>query len=113
MVLINPVCKVRRYEIIVFLREFLQATHPTNLAEVLKIGITLKRLEEISMIPLHPEFITKNGKKEFAVIPYEEFEALQELIADIEDLMDLRAAKEEEANKPSVSLAEMKRMLGL
>ncbi len=65
------------------------------------------------MIPLHPEFITKNGKKEFAVIPYEEFEALQELIADIEDLMDLRAAKEEEANKPSVSLAEMKRMLGL
>lgn len=35
------------------------------------------------MIPLHPEFITKNGKKEFAVIPYEEFEALQELIADM------------------------------
>ena len=65
------------------------------------------------MIQLHPEFITKNGKKEFAVIPYEEFEALQELIADIEDLMDLRTAKEEDANKPSVSLAEVKRMLGL
>ena len=65
------------------------------------------------MIPLHPEFITKNGKKEFAVIPYEEFEALQELIADIEDLMDLRAAKEEDANHPSVPLAEVKRMLGL
>jgi PHD/YefM family antitoxin component YafN of YafNO toxin-antitoxin module len=65
------------------------------------------------MIQLHPEFITKNGKKEFAVIPYEEFEALQELIADIEDLMDLRTAKEEEANKPSLSLAEVKRMLGL
>lgn len=30
------------------------------------------------MIQLHPEFITKNGKKEFAVIPYEEFEALQD-----------------------------------
>jgi PHD/YefM family antitoxin component YafN of YafNO toxin-antitoxin module len=65
------------------------------------------------MIQLHPEFITKNGKKEFAVIPYEEFEALQELIAEIEDLMDLRTAKEEDANKPSVSLAEVKRMLGL
>ena len=50
------------------------------------------------MIQLHPaEFITKNGKKEFAVIPYEEFEALQALIADREDLMDLRAAKEEDA----------------
>lgn len=65
------------------------------------------------MIQLHPEFITKNGKKEFAVIPYEEFEALQALIADIEDLMDLRAAKEEEAALPSVPLAEVKKMLGL
>ncbi|MEZ2230502.1 type II toxin-antitoxin system prevent-host-death family antitoxin [Microcoleus sp.] len=75
--------------------------------------LTLKRLKEIPMIQLHPEFITKNGKKEFAVIPYEEFEALQELIADLEDLMDLRAAKEEDANQPSVSLAEVKRLLGL
>ncbi|WP_293291033.1 type II toxin-antitoxin system prevent-host-death family antitoxin [Microcoleus sp. PH2017_24_DOB_U_A] len=75
--------------------------------------LILKQLEEIPMIQLHPEFITRNGKKEFAVIPYEEFEALQELIADIEDLMDLRAAKEEEANQPSVPLAEVKRLLGL
>jgi len=75
--------------------------------------LTLKQLEEISMIPLHPEFITKNGKKEFAVIPYKEFEALQELIADMEDLMDLRTAKEEYANQPSVLLADVKKMLGL
>jgi PHD/YefM family antitoxin component YafN of YafNO toxin-antitoxin module len=75
--------------------------------------LTLKRLEEISMIPLHPEFITKNGKKEFAVISYEEFEALQQFIADMEDLMDLRAAKEEDTNQPSVPLAEVKKMLGL
>ena len=47
------------------------------------------------------------------MIPYEEFEALQALIAHIEDLMDLRAAKEEDANQPSVPLAEVKRMLGL
>ncbi|MEG4343327.1 type II toxin-antitoxin system Phd/YefM family antitoxin [Microcoleus sp. A003_D6] len=49
----------------------------------------------------------------FDMIPYEEFEALLALIADIEDLMDLRAAKEEDANQPSVPLAEVKRMLGL
>ena len=71
------------------------------------------RLEEISMIPLHPQFITKNGKKEFVVIPYKEFAALQELIADLEDLMDLRAAKEEDANQYSVPLVEVKKMLGL
>ncbi|MEG4917453.1 type II toxin-antitoxin system prevent-host-death family antitoxin [Microcoleus sp. B7-D4] len=65
------------------------------------------------MIPLHPQFITKNGKKEFAVIPYEEFASLQELIANVEDLMNLRAAKEEDADRPSVPLAEVKKMLGL
>lgn len=65
------------------------------------------------MIPLHPEFITKNGKKEFAVIPYKEFEALQELIADMEDLMDLRTAKEEDTNQPSVPLADVKKLLAL
>ena len=65
------------------------------------------------MIQLYPKFITKNAKKELAVIPYEEFEALQALIADREDLMDLRAAKEEDGNQPSVPLAEVKRMLGL
>ena len=47
------------------------------------------------------------------MIPYEEFEALQALIADREDLIDFRAAKEEEANQPSVPLAEVNRMLGL
>ncbi|MFM9265606.1 type II toxin-antitoxin system prevent-host-death family antitoxin [Tychonema sp. BBK16] len=65
------------------------------------------------MIPLHPQFITKNGKKEFAVIPYEEFATLQELIANVEDLMNLGAAKKEDANRLSVPLAEVKKMLGL
>jgi hypothetical protein len=40
--------------------------------------LTVKHLEEISMIQLHPEFIIKNGQKELAMIPYEEFEALQD-----------------------------------
>lgn len=65
------------------------------------------------MIELHPEFITKNGQKEFAVLPYEEYLALQEFLADVEDLMDLRAAKQEEGDAASVSLAEVKKMLGL
>ena len=45
------------------------------------------------MIKLHPEILKKNGKKEFVVLPYEEFTALQELLDDYEDLLDLRAAK--------------------
>ena len=65
------------------------------------------------MISLHPEIITKNGKKEFAVLPYEEFIALQELLADLEDLRDLRTAKQESADEPSVSLEDVKTELGL
>ena len=75
--------------------------------------LILKQLEARAMIYLHPQFIIKNGKKEFAVIPYKEFEALQELIADMEDLMDLRTAKEEDANHSSLPLADVKKMLGL
>ena len=65
------------------------------------------------MIKLHPEFLSKNGKKEFVVLSYEEFQALEELLADIEDLMDLRAAKQEEGDMPGVPLEEVKHKLGL
>ena len=42
------------------------------------------------MLTLHPDILVKNGKKQFAVLPYEEFVALQERLADAEDLLDLR-----------------------
>jgi hypothetical protein len=60
---------------------------------------------------LHPEILSKNGRKEFAVLPYEEFVALQEWLADIEDLLDLRAAKEAEQDAPTISLAEIESRL--
>lgn len=63
------------------------------------------------MIELHPEFLTKDGKKEFAVIPYEEFLKLQEMLEDIEDLKDLRLAEEEDKDSPDFSLEEAKKML--
>ena len=65
------------------------------------------------MIELHPEFITKNGKKEFAILPYEEFVKIQELLTDLEDLQDLRNAKKEEKHIPSIPLNEVKQMLNL
>ncbi|CAN5905075.1 hypothetical protein BH24DEI2_BH24DEI2_20170 [soil metagenome] len=64
-------------------------------------------------LALHPKFLVKNGKREFAVLPYEEFEALQEILADAADLIDLREAKEAEGDAPTVSLEEVKRQLGL
>ena len=65
------------------------------------------------MIDLHPEFITKNGQKEFAVIPYEEFLKLQEILEDMEDLRDLKLAEEQDKNSPDYSLEEVKKMLDI
>ena len=58
---------------------------------------------------LHPQILEKEGKKEFVVLPYEEFIQLQEEIEAYEDLKDLRLAKETEKHAPSVSLAAAKK----
>ncbi|MGL5795219.1 MAG: type II toxin-antitoxin system Phd/YefM family antitoxin [Waterburya sp.] len=65
------------------------------------------------MIELHPEFISKNGKKEFAVLPYEEFLKLQEMLEDLDDLRDLRLAEEEDKDSPDYSLEEAKKILDI
>jgi hypothetical protein len=62
---------------------------------------------------LHAEILIKDGKKQFAVLPYEEFLAVQERLADAEDLLALRQAKRAERQKPSLSLPEVKRELGI
>ncbi|HZG53433.1 MAG TPA: hypothetical protein VEZ40_14980 [Pyrinomonadaceae bacterium] len=67
----------------------------------------------MNRITLHPEILSKNGKKEFVVLPYEEFLALQELLDDVEDLLELRAAKREAEGGQTVSLADAKKELGL
>lgn len=64
-------------------------------------------------IELHPEFITKNGEREFAILPYSEFKALQEWLEDIEDILDLREAREADAGQPNMSLEEVERELGI
>jgi hypothetical protein len=52
------------------------------------------------MIPLNTEFLIKNGKREFAVLPYEEYEQLLSLLEDLEDLHELRIAKRAESDAP-------------
>ena len=60
------------------------------------------------MIELHPELLRKNGQIEFVVLPYEEYEALQELLSDYQDLLDLRAARDSERDKPTTSFGNVK-----
>lgn len=60
---------------------------------------------------IHPQIIERAGKKEFAVIPYDEFLLIQEALEDYDDLRLLRDEKATSANEPArpleVILAEM------
>ena len=65
------------------------------------------------MITLKPKILEKDGKKEFVILTYEEFVKIQEELQDYEDLKELRKAKQEEANAPTIDLKEAKKELGL
>ncbi len=65
------------------------------------------------MVSLHPNILEKNGKKEFAIIPYEEFLKIQEELEDFESLKALRDAKEKESNSNTVSLNEARKELNI
>jgi hypothetical protein len=76
----------------------------------LKLQIELRK-ELVSM--LHPKILIKDGKKQFAVLPYEEFVAIQGRLANAGDLLTLRQAKWADRQKSSLTLAEVKRELGM
>jgi hypothetical protein len=60
---------------------------------------------------LNIQIIKKNGKKEYVVMPYDEFLRVQEELDDYQSLRCLREAKKAEQNAPTVSLEELKRHL--
>lgn len=65
------------------------------------------------MMTLHPKILVQDGQKQFAVLPYEEFVPLKERLGEMEDLLELRKAKKVEGRKRTVSLAHVKRQLGI
>ena len=65
------------------------------------------------MLKLHPEIVTKNGRKASVILSYREFCAIQKRLADVDDLLTLRKAKRAERKKKSVPLIEVKKKLGL
>ncbi len=65
------------------------------------------------MIALHPNILEMDGKKAFAVLPYEEFVKIREDLTDYEDLKVLREAKMEEANAPTIPFHNARKTLGI
>jgi PHD/YefM family antitoxin component YafN of YafNO toxin-antitoxin module len=58
---------------------------------------------------VHPQIIEKDGRKEFVVLPYAEFLAMQEALEDYEDLKILRREKAESAGDSTLPLDEVLR----
>ncbi len=65
------------------------------------------------MLDLHPSILEKDGKKAFAILPYEEFEQLAEELSDYQDLKDLRSAKYDEEGALVSSLAEVRKQFNI
>ncbi len=53
---------------------------------------------------IHPQIIEKAGKKEFVILPYEEFLEVQQALEDYDDLRTLREEKAEAGSEPTKSL---------
>ena len=64
------------------------------------------------MVTLNAQIIKKEGKKEYVVIPYDEFLKIQEELHNYEHLRCLREAKEAEKNAPTIGMDELKKQIG-
>lgn len=53
---------------------------------------------------IHPQIIGKEGKKEFVVLPYDEFIKIQDALEDYEDLKLLRKEKEKSKGQSTIPL---------
>jgi len=67
----------------------------------------------MTTIELHPEFLTKDGRREFAVLRYEEFVLLEEWLQDMSDLLEIRDGRKEIRDEPNITLEDMEKEFGL
>ena len=56
---------------------------------------------------IHPQIITKEGRREFVVLPYEEYLHLAEVLEDYLDLQTLREEKASAGHEPTRSLDDV------
>ncbi len=61
---------------------------------------------------LHMNYIQREGR-EFVELPVEEFEILQELAEDMEDLRELEDSIERQRDAPTIALDELRIKLGI
>ena len=59
------------------------------------------------------DVLTRNGKEKFFVVPVKEYEALLEKLEDEADYRALMKARKANAGKPTYTLDQVKRELGM
>jgi PHD/YefM family antitoxin component YafN of YafNO toxin-antitoxin module len=64
------------------------------------------------MRKLKPEFLKKNGRTEFVVLTFEDYEAMREMVEDARDLVLIREARSRNGAAKGITIQEMKRRLG-
>lgn len=57
------------------------------------------------------QIIKKNGKNEFVVLPYDEFQKIREELDLYEDIRCLREAKAAEKDSPTIGIVELKKRI--
>jgi hypothetical protein len=62
---------------------------------------------------LNIQIIKKNGKKEYVILPYDEFLKVQEELDDYENLCCLRESKKAEQQAPTIGFEELKNELSI
>ncbi len=56
---------------------------------------------------IHPQIIEKEGKKEFVVLPYDEFLQIKDALEEFDDLRTLREEKAASDSEPTRTLDEI------
>jgi hypothetical protein len=63
------------------------------------------------MVTMHASILKRDGRKAFAVLPFEEFVRVREELEEYDDLKALRAARDTEHAAPTTPLREVRRKL--
>src|SRR4051794_16928349 len=69
--------------------------------------------QRILMHKANYDVLTRNGKEKFFIVPVKDFEALLEKLEDEADYRALVKARKASAGKPTYTLDEVKRELGM
>jgi len=65
----------------------------------------------LTMLKVKPEFLSKDGKRQFVILTIEDFDRIQDALEDTRDLRDLRQATRSNAGKPYYTAAQVERRL--